>query len=206
LARYTQSVCRFCRREGEKLFLKGNRCLSDKCAFARRGYPPGQHGQKHPRLSNYGVQLREKQKVKRIYGLLEQQFKINFKRAERIKGVTGENLMVLLERRLDNVVYKSGFSLSTKQARQLVNHGHFYVNGKKVDIPSYLLKPGDVVSASDKAREMVPIKAAVEAGREIPVWLKVDPTKVVSEVISMPTRESIKLPINEQLIVEFFSK
>jgi small subunit ribosomal protein S4 len=206
LARYTGASCRLCRREGDKLFLKGNRCLSEKCAFTRRSYPPGQHGQKHPRLSNYGIQLREKQKVKRIYGLLEEQFKNLFKRAERMKGVTGENLMMLLERRLDNIIYKSGFAISTKQARQLVLHGHFLINGKRVNIPSFIVKQGDVITVLEKSKEIVPIKAAIEAGREIPSWLRIDALKLIAEVTSLPQREAINLPINEQLIVEFFSK
>ncbi|MBN1356461.1 30S ribosomal protein S4 [bacterium] len=206
MARYTESSCRICRREGDKLFLKGERCFTEKCAFDRRGYPPGQHGQKRPRVKDYGIQLREKQKVKRTYGLMEKQFKSLFRKAERLKGVTGETLMILLERRLDNVIYRAGFAMSRNQARQLVNHGHFRVNGNKVDIPSFLVKSGDVIAAKEKSMSLVPIKSAVEAGREIPEWLKVDPAKIQAEVISMPTRDMIKMPVQEQLIVEFFSR
>jgi len=206
LARYTGSVCRLCRREGEKLFLKGNRCSTDKCAYDRRSYAPGQHGQKRPRNSNYGLQLREKQKVKRIYGLLEAQFKNLFAKAERIKGVTGENFMILLERRLDNVVFRANLAISRNQARQLVSHGHITVNGKKVNIPSYLIKSGDIIAIRESSREIVPIKAAMESGREIPQWLTVDAAKMTAQIAAMPTRETIALPIQEQLIVEFFSK
>ncbi len=206
MARYTGSVCRLCRREGEKLFLKGNRCSTDKCAYDRRSYAPGQHGQKRPRNSNYGLQLREKQKVKRIYGLLEAQFKNLFAKAERIKGVTGENFMILLERRLDNVVFRANLAISRNQARQLVSHGHITVNGKKVNIPSYLIKSGDIIAIRESSREIVPIKAAMESGREIPQWLTVDAAKLTAQVAAMPTRETIALPVQEQLIVEFFSK
>ncbi len=206
MARYTGSVCRLCRREGEKLFLKGNRCSTDKCAYDRRSYAPGQHGQKRPRNSNYGLQLREKQKVKRIYGLLEAQFKNLFAKAERIKGVTGENFMILLERRLDNVVFRANLAISRNQARQLVSHGHITVNGKKVNIPSYLIKSGDIIAIRESSREIVPIKAAMESGREIPQWLTVDAAKMTAQIAAMPTRETIALPIQEQLIVEFFSK
>ena len=206
MARYTGSVCRLCRREGEKLFLKGNRCSSEKCAFDRRAYAPGQHGQKRPRTSNYGLQLREKQKVKRIYGLLEAQFKNLFAKAERIKGVTGENFMILLERRLDNAVFRANLAISRNQARQLVAHGHVTVNGSKVNIPSYLIKSGDIISVRDTSREIVPIKAAMESGREIPQWLSVDAAKLTAQVVALPTRDTITMPIQEQLIVEFFSK
>jgi small subunit ribosomal protein S4 len=206
LARYTKSVCRLCRREGEKLFLKGNRCYSDKCGFDRRSYAPGQHGQRRPRVTNYGIQLREKQKVKRMYGLLEKQFRLLFKKAERMKGVTGHNFMVLLELRLDNVVYRTGLAMSRKQARQLVSHGHILVNGKRLDIPSCLVEVGDVIEVKEKSREMVPIKESVESAREIPDWLSFDVSKLRAEVLAQPTRDAITHPIQEQLIVEFFSK
>lgn len=206
MARYTQSVCRLCRREGEKLFLKGNRCFTEKCAFERRSYAPGQHGQRRPRVTNYGIQLREKQKVKRIYGLMEKQFRNLFKKAERMKGVTGHNFMTLLERRLDNVVYRATFALSRKQARQIVSHGHIHVNGHRLDIPSYTVNAGDVIEVKAKSQEMVPIKESIEAGREIPEWLTLDTDKKKVEITALPTRESITHPIQEQLIVEFFSR
>lgn len=206
MARYTGSVCRLCRREGEKLFLKGNRCSTEKCAFERRAYAPGQHGQKRPRTSNYGIQLREKQKVKRMYGLLEAQFKNLFAKAVRIKGVTGENFMILLERRLDNAVFRANLAISRNQARQLVSHGHVTVNGNKVNVPSYLLNSGDVVSVRESSREIVPIKAAIESGREIPQWLSVDAVKLTAQLVALPSRDTITMPIQEQLIVEFFSK
>jgi small subunit ribosomal protein S4 len=206
LARYRNSVCRICRREGEKLFLKGDRCFTEKCSVDRRAYPPGQHGQRRMRLSDYGVQLREKQKVKRTYGLLEKQFKNLFKKAERMKGVTGENLMALLECRLDNVVYRAGFSASRNQARQLVTHGHFVLNGRKVDIPSFIVKAGDVLEIREKSHNIVPIKAALEAGKEIPEWMNVDATKMRAEILNLPSRDTIKMKVSEQLIVEFFSR
>jgi len=206
LARYTESVCRMCRREGEKLFLKGNRCFTDKCAFERRSYAPGQHGQRRPRVTNFGIQLREKQKVKRMYGLMEKQFRNLFKKAERMKGVTGHNFMILLERRLDNVVYRGNLALSRQQARQLVNHGHVLVNGRRLDIPSYTVNSGDVVEIKEKSREMVPVKEAIESGREIPEWLNVDASKCRIDVAALPTRESVAHPVQEQLIVEFFSR
>ncbi|MBN1879943.1 30S ribosomal protein S4 [bacterium] len=206
MARYTESACRLCRREGEKLYLKGNRCFSEKCGFDRRSYAPGQHGQKRPRVTNFGIQLREKQKVKRMYGLMEKQFRLLFERAERMKGITGHNFMMLLEMRLDNVVYRASFALSRKQARQLVSHGHILVNGRRLDIPSFIVNTGDVIEIKEKSREMVPVKEAVEAGREIPDWLRVDNEKLKAEVVSQPTRESITHPIQEQLIVEFFSR
>ncbi len=205
MARYTQSVCRLCRREGEKLFLKGNRCSTEKCAFDRRNYAPGQHGQRRPRVSNFGIQLREKQKVRRSYGLMEKQFKNLFKRAERMKGVTGNNFIILLESRMDNVIYRAGFALSRKQARQLVNHGHFTLNGKSVDIPSYSVKPGDIIEAKEKSKLIVPIMEAINAAPQIPEWLKVDSATVKVEVLSSPMRELVQ-NIQEQLIVEFFSR
>lgn len=206
MARYTESACRLCRREGEKLFLKGKRCYSDKCGFDRRSYAPGQHGQKRPRVTNFGIQLREKQKVKRIYGLMEKQFRLLFEKAERMKGVTGHNFMMLLELRLDNVVYRSGLAMSRKQARQLVNHGHILVNGRRLDIPSCLVEVGDFIEVKEKSREMVPIKESIEAAQEIPDWISFDKDKMRAEILAQPARESITHPIQEQLIVEFFSK
>jgi small subunit ribosomal protein S4 len=206
LARYTESACRLCRREGEKLFLKGKRCYSDKCGFDRRSYAPGQHGQKRPRVTNFGIQLREKQKVKRMYGLMEKQFRLLFEKAERMKGVTGHNFMMLLELRLDNVIYRSGLAMSRKQARQLVNHGHILVNGRRLDIPSCQVEVGDIIEVKEKSREMVPIKESVEASQEIPDWISFDKDKMRAEILAQPTREAITHPIQEQLIVEFFSK
>ncbi len=206
MARYTESVCRLCRREGEKLFLKGNRCFSEKCSFDRRSYPPGQHGQKRVRVTNYGIQLREKQKVKRMYGLMEKQFRLLFEKAERMKGVTGHNFMKLLELRLDNIVYRAGFASSRRQARQLVSHGHIVVNGRRLDIPSCLMEVGDVIEIKEKSREIVPIMAAIESAPEIPDWITVDRENKRAEILAEPTREAITHPIQEQLIVEFFSK
>ena len=207
MARYTDSVCRLCRREALKLYLKGERCYTDKCAIERRNYPPGQHGQKRPKFSEYALQLREKQKVKRIYGVLEDQFRGYFEQAERTRGITGETLLQLLERRLDNAVYRLGFATSRPQARQLVRHGHFLVNGKKVDIPSYSLKAGDVVSVRETSREDASILHAMEEvkGRGIPEWLNLD-AGMAGKIMSMPTREQINLPVQEQLIVELYSK
>lgn len=208
MARYTGPVCRLCRREGTKLFLKGDRCFSEKCAFDRRPYAPGQHGQGRLRPSNYREQLREKQKVKRIYGLLEKQFRLYFERAERMKGVTGENLLGLLESRLDNTVYRLGFASSRSEARQLVRHNHFTVNGRKVNIPSYLVKPGDVVEVKERSRKVARINAALEAheSRHRVSWVDVDRKAFRGVVKSAPVREEITLPINEQLIVELYSK
>jgi len=208
MARYTGAVCRQCRREGMKLYLKGDRCYTDKCAIARRNYAPGQHGQNRKKLSNYGLQLREKQKVKRIYGVLERQFKLYFERAERMRGVTGENLLRLLEQRLDNVVYRMGFAESRSEARQLVRHGHFTVNGKKVDIPSYQVELNDVIAVREKSRASEKFKALAEAAaaKTAPQWLSVNPEMMEARVISLPTREDIDLPIEEHLIVELYSK
>ncbi len=206
MARYTKSVCRLCRREGEKLFLKGNRCFGEKCAFERRSYAPGQHGQRRPRPSNYAIQLREKQKVKRSYGLLEKQFKNLFKAAERMKGVTGHNFLILLEKRLDNVIYRAGFAMSRKQARQLVAHGHFNLNNHHVDIPSLIVKPGDTIVVKEKSKAMLPIKEAIDSAKEIPEWLTVNSENVSVEITATPTREAIQQTIQEQLIVEFFSR
>jgi len=208
LARYTDSVCRICRREAMKLYLKGDRCYSDKCAYERRSYPPGQHGQARSKLSGYGVQLREKQKIRRMYGILENQFKATFKEAERQKGITGTNLLVLLERRLDNAVYRFGFANSRAQARQIVRHNHFLVNGKKVNIPSYLLRPGDVVSVREQSRQLGSINDAMEAlpRRGLLPWLEVDRTKYEGIFKVYPARDEMNLPVQEQLVVELYSK
>jgi small subunit ribosomal protein S4 len=208
LARYTGAVCRNCRRENMKLYLKGDRCYSDKCAFERRSYPPGQHGQGRGKLSGYGLQLREKQKIRRMYGILENQFKHYFKESDRQKGITGTNLLVLLERRLDNSVYRLGFANSRAQARQLVRHDHFLVNGKKVNIPSYLLRVGDVVSVCESSRQLVALNEALEAlpRRGLPAWLDLDKSKYAGVLKSLPTREEMNLPVQEQLVVELYSK
>ncbi|MBW2109404.1 MAG: 30S ribosomal protein S4 [Deltaproteobacteria bacterium] len=209
MARYIGSVCRLCRRENLKMFLKGDRCYSDKCAFDRRGYAPGQHGQRRMRkVSDYGIQLREKQKVKRMYGLLEGQFRGLFRKAEQKKGVTGTNLLVFLERRLDNVVYRLGLAGSRTQARQLVRHNHFTVNGKKMNIPSYLVKVGDVIEVREKSREVAVISEAMETvvRRGIVGWLELDKANFKGTVKAYPTREELTMPIQEQLIVELYSK
>ncbi|HYX20593.1 MAG TPA: 30S ribosomal protein S4 [Thermoanaerobaculia bacterium] len=208
MARYSDSVCRLCRREGMKLFLKGDRCFKDKCAIERRNYPPGQHGRRRSKLLGYGIQLREKQKVKRIYGLLESQFRLAFARANSRKGITGSNLLEELERRLDNVVYSLGFAASRAQARQLVRHGHVQINGKKVSIPSYRVAKGQVVAIKEKSRTNEQIKASVETARArgVPAWLDLTPETFSGAVVELPKREDIKLPIQEQLIVELYSK
>jgi small subunit ribosomal protein S4 len=209
LARYTGSVCRLCRRENLKLFLKGDRCYSDKCAFDRRGYPPGQHGERRGRkVSDYGVQLREKQKVKRMYGLTEKQFRLFFSRAQRQKGITGTNLLALLERRLDNAVYRMGFVNSRNQGRHFVRHNHFTVNAKKVNIPSYLVKPGDVVEIAEKSRSMLAISEALEAvvRRGVPQWIELEKENFKGTVKSLPVREDLTMPIQEKLIVELYTK
>ncbi len=209
MARYIGPVCRLCRREGMKLFLKGERCYTEKCAIEKRNFAPGQHGKtRKSKLAGYGVQLREKQKVKRIYGVLEDQFRRYFEQAERTRGITGETLLQLLERRLDNVVYRLGLATSRAQARQLVRHGHFQVNGRKVDIPSYSLKQGDVVTVIGRTQKNPTIEHAMEEvkGRGIPEWLSFDTTSISGRVVSMPTREQINLPVQEQLIVELYSK
>jgi len=209
LARYTGSVCRLCRRENLKLFLKGDRCYSDKCGFDRRGYPPGQHGQRRGRkVSDYGIQLREKQKIKRMYGLTEKQFHLFFIRAERQRGITGTNLLVMLERRLDNVVYRLGFVNSRTQGRHLVRHNHFRINEKKVNIPSYLINEGDIIQPSEKSVKIQVITDAMEAvvRRGIPQWLDLDKDQVKGVVKSMPVREDLTMPMQEQLIVELYSK
>ena len=208
LARHTDSVCRLCRREGMKLFLKGERCYSEKCAITRRNYAPGQHGQRRPKPSEYGLQLREKQKVKRIYGVFERQFRSYFTRADRRKGVTGENLLLLLEQRLDSVVYRLGFASSRAQARQLVSHGHFMVNSRKVDIPSYLVKSGDVIQVRERSRTIEPIQMSLETveQRGIPTWLELDKGEFKGIVHQFPSRDQLTIPIQEQLIVELYSK
>lgn len=208
MARHTKSACRLCRRENLKLFLKGERCYTEKCAFDRRNYPPGQHGQDRKKFSDYGAQLREKQKVKRMYGVLENQFRNIFKDADRKKGITGEILLSLLERRLDNIVYRLGFTNSRNEARQLVRHNHFLVNHSKVNIPSYLVKPGDVIEPREKSKKIVRILEALEgvARRGVPQWLELDKEQMKGIVKGLPTREDITLPIQEKLIVELYSK
>ncbi len=208
MGRYIESGCRLCRRENLKLYLKGDRCYGDKCAVERRSYPPGQHGQSRAKFSNYGVQLREKQKVKRMYGLVENQFHNFFVKAERQKGITGTNLLILLERRLDNMVYRLGFANSRNEARQLVRHGHFNVNGKKVSIPSYLVKVGDVIELREKSRKNAKINESLEAvaRRGVPSWLELNKEQYQGRVAALPAREDLTMPIKEQLIVELYSK
>lgn len=209
MARYKDSVCRQCRRENLKLYLKGDRCYSDKCAFDRRSYPPGQHGERRGRkISDYGIQLREKQKVKRMYRLSEKQFHLFFERAERQRGVTGTNLLVLLERRIDNVVYRLGFANSRAQGRQFVLHNHFLVNGKKVNIPSFLVKEGDLIEVKEKSKKVAAITDAIEAvvRRGIPQWLELEKDKNKGVVNGFPVREDLTMPMQEQLIVELYSK
>lgn len=206
MARYTGAHCRQCRREGMKLFLKGDRCYTDKCAFARRGYAPGQHGQSKKKLSNYGVQLREKQKAKRIYGVLEGQFRRYYEKAETMRGITGENLLKLLEMRLDNVVFKLGYGASRREARQLVNHGHFLVNGHRVDIASYKLSVGDVITVSEKSRASERFKVFAANPKALPKWLSGNVENFEAKVISEPAREDIDVPVNETLIVELYSR
>ncbi|TMA97911.1 MAG: 30S ribosomal protein S4 [Deltaproteobacteria bacterium] len=208
MARYTESVCRLCRRENLKLFLKGERCYTDKCAIERRNYPPGQHGQGRPKFSEYSIQLREKQKVKRIYGLLEKQFRRTFAEAARTKGITGETLLVLLERRLDSVAYRLGFASSRAEARSLVRHGHIHVNSKKVNIPSYTIRAGDVVSVKEPSRQMGRVLSAMEGAqrRGVPEWAEVDRETYSGRIKVLPSRNDITMPINEKLIVELYSK
>lgn len=208
MARYIESACRICRRENLKLYLKGERCYSDKCAFERRSYPPGQHGQGRVKFSNYGVQLREKQKVKRMYGLVERQFRNFFVKAERMKGITGVNLLLLLERRLDNLVYRLGFANSRSEARQMVRHSHFLVGGKKVSIPSYLVKVGQVIELREKSRKIAKIGESLEgvARRGVPSWLELEKEQFRGRLLSLPSREDLTMPIKEQLIVELYSK
>ena len=209
MARYTGESCRVCRREGEKLFLKGSRCYTDKCALARRAYAPGQHGQKRKKQSEYGTQLREKQKAKSFYGVLESQFRKYFEEAARSKGVTGTRLLQILESRLDNVVYRLGLATSRSQARQLVRHGHFEVNGVKVNIPSYLTKVGEVVKVKESSANSEIFKQIVEAtenGRPVPTWLEADLGNKSGKIVGTPAREEIDLPVEEHLIVELYSK
>ena len=209
MARYIGAVCRLCRREGMKLFLKGERCYTEKCAIEKRNLPPGQHGKlRKAKLVGYGLQLREKQKVKRIYGVLENQFRRYFEMADRTRGITGETLLQLLERRLDNVIYRLGLSTSRPQARQLVRHGHFLVNSRKVDVPSYSVKAGDVITVRGGSAQNATIQHAMEEvkGRGIPDWLQFDAGNLTGRIQSLPTREQINLPVQEQLIVELYSK
>ncbi len=213
MARYTGPVCKLCRREGEKLFLKGDRCFTPKCSFERRPYPPGQHGQEaqyhRTRASDYALQLREKQKARRIYGVLERQFRRYFKEALRRPGLTGENLLVILERRLDNVVYRLGLAASRAQARQLVQHGHFVVNGRRTNIPSFLVRPGDVIEVREGSRKRAYFKEVRDYLHDrppVPDWLRFDSNALRAEVLRLPKREDIDLPLNEQLIVEYYSR
>jgi len=206
MARYTDASGRLCRREGQKLFLKGERCYSTKCALEKRNYAPGQHGQSRKKISEYGLQLREKQKAKRFYGLLETQFRNLFDKAAKRKGMTGENLLIMLESRLDNVVFRMGFASSRKEARQLVNHGHFTVNGKKVDIPSFEVKAGDVIKVKEKSTSSPKFKEIKEMTISVPSWITVDVDKLEGKVVALPKREDIDTPIEEHLIVELYSK
>lgn len=206
MARYTGATCRLCRREGMKLFIKGDRCYTGKCAFDRRSYAPGQHGANKKKISGYGVQLREKQKAKRIYGVLESQFRSYYEKAENMKGITGENLLKLLEMRLDNVVFKLGYGASRNEARQLVTHGHFLVNGKKVDIASYKVSVNDVISVSEKSRGSEKFKTFAENPKALPKWLEANVENYEGKVVAEPTREDIDVPVNETLIVELYSK
>jgi small subunit ribosomal protein S4 len=208
MARYTGPACKLCRREGKKLYLKGERCTSGKCALERRSTAPGQHGAAKKKMGEYGMQLREKQTTRRYYGVLEKQFKNYYEEAARKEGMTGENLLVLLERRLDNVVYRMGLAESHRDARQLVLHAHFTLNGKKVNIPSILVKPGDVISVKESSRDSAKIKALAEAleSKTAPKWLDVDKTNLTAKVVAMPAREDIDFDFNEQLIVELYSK
>ena len=206
MARYTDEQCRICRREGQKLFLKGTRCFTDKCSITRRNYAPGQHGQKRAKLSEYGTQLREKQKTKSYYGVGAKQFRGYFEMASNKKGVTGENLLQILESRLDNVVYRLGFGTSRAQARQFVNHGQFEVNGQKVDIPSYLVKAGDVITVRENKKDNVTIKANVENARPVPAWLELNNETLSGKVVRLASREDVDIAIEEHLIVELYSK
>ncbi len=208
MARYTGPVCRICRRENQKLFLKSERCLTEKCAFERRGYPPGQHGHGRIKFSEYALQLREKQKLKRLYGLVEKQFRAYFERAERMKGVTGSNLLSLLERRLDNVVFRVGIGGSRTQSRLVVRHGHIAVNGKRVNIPAFLVKKGDVVSVAEKSQKITAILASLETAknRESPQWLEVDRSTFKATVKDLPSRDDVTIPVEERMVVELYSK
>ena len=208
MARYSGAQCRICRRESEKLFLKGDRCFTEKCSIERRQYPPGQHGQRRSKISDYGTQLREKQKVRKIYGVLEKQFRRYFHNVERKKGVTGEVLLQLLERRLDNMVYRMGFAPSRTSARQFVTHGHFLVNGKKVNIPSYMLQVGDIIEVKESIRDTELVKDSLSKieQRGIPSWVEIDFQNFKGKLLQIPAREDIQLPAQEQLIVELYSK
>ncbi|HHV61712.1 MAG TPA: 30S ribosomal protein S4 [Firmicutes bacterium] len=208
MARYTGPVCRLCRREGIKLFLKGDRCFTEKCAIDRRGYAPGQHGQGRKKLSEYAIQLREKQKLRRIYGILERQFERYFEMAARKKGITGEALLQILESRLDNVVYRLGFGSSRNEARQIVRHGHIAVNGRKVDIPSYLVSPGDVISIRERSKELPKFKALAESlvDKGTPPWLELNASELSGRVLNLPTRDQIDVPVQEHMIVELYSR
>ena len=208
MSRYKDEQCRICRREGQKLFLKGSRCYTDKCSVARRNYAPGEHGQKKKKLSEYGMQLREKQKTKSFYGVGEKQFRKYFEMAENKRGITGEMLLQILESRLDNVVYRLGFGSSRPQARQLVNHGHFEVNGKKVNIPSYLVKPGDIIAVRESKRNSAIIKenAEVNASKVVPEWLEKNNDKLEAKVLRLAERQDVDIPVEEHLIVELYSK
>lgn len=208
MARYCESVCRLCRRENQKLFLKGDRCFTDKCSFERRAYPPGQHGQGRIKFSEYGLQLREKQKIKRLYGLLEKQFRSLFEKAYRMKGVTGHHFLSMLERRLDNVAYRSGLAASRTEARQLVRHGHISVNGRRVNIPSYLVKKGDAIEVRETSRNQARVAMALESSkrREIPQWLELDATAFTAKVRDLPSRDDVTAPMEERLVVELYSK
>jgi small subunit ribosomal protein S4 len=208
LARYLESKCKLCRREGEKLFLKGEKCFSDKCAIERRNYPPGQHGQKKSRLSDYGVQLREKQKLRRIYGLLEKQFRNLYKKADKQKGITGDNLLQMLESRLDNIAFLMGFGSSRAEARQIVRHNSILVNGKRVNTPSYLVKPGDLIQLSNKAKEHIRLKSSIQAAdnRGFPAWIEMDVKEMKGLYKNRPDRTDLPSTINESLVVELYSK
>lgn len=206
MARYTGATCKLCRREGMKLFLKGDRCYTDKCAFVRRSYAPGQHGASRKKMSNYGMQLREKQKAKRIYGILEGQFRKYYEKADRMKGITGENLLMLLELRLDNVVYKLGYGASRNEARQLVTHGHFLVNGKRVDIPSFKVSVNDVITVCDNSKATEKFKTFAENPKPLPKWITANNENFQGTIVALPTREDIDVPVNETLIVELYSK
>jgi small subunit ribosomal protein S4 len=206
MARYTGPACRLCRREGTKLYLKGERCFSDKCALTKRAKAPGQHGARKTKLSNYGVQLREKQKVKRAYGMIEGQFRKTFDNAEKMKGITGENLLKLLELRMDNVVYRLGLASSRKEARQLVVHGHFQLNGKKADIPSMSLKVGDVITVRESSVDSPKFKEAAEKNITVPAWLEMNMTKLEGKIVAMPQRTDIDIPVEEHLIIELYSR
>ncbi len=208
MARYTGPLCRVCRREGDKLFLKGDRCFTEKCSVERRKYPPGQHGQRRTKISDYGIQLREKQKTRKSYGLFEKQFRIYFREAERRKGTTGELLLQLLERRLDNAAFRMGFAINRREARQFITHGHFTVNGRAVSIPSYLVKAGDVIEVREKSRKIPSLADNMSRleNRGIPAWVEVDSANFKGKVLHIPSREEMQLPIQEQLIVELYSK